>query len=36
MKHDTIPIEKPFIQKWDNYLWQHLQFTKNMGYNMYR
>lgn len=22
-------------QKWYNYLWQHLQFTKNMGCNMY-
>lgn len=32
---DTVSIEKPSAHKWYNYLWQHLQFTKNIGYNMY-
>lgn len=32
---DTISIEKQSAHKWYNYLWQHLQFTKNIGYNMY-
>lgn len=35
LAQDTILIEKPSIQKWYNYLLQHLQFTKNIGYNMY-
>ncbi|MEE0237288.1 MAG: hypothetical protein UD961_14185 [Bacteroidales bacterium] len=32
---DTVSIEKHSDHKWYNYLWQHLQFTKNIGYNMY-
>ena len=32
---DTVSIEKQSAHKWYNYLWQHLQFTKNIGYNMY-
>lgn len=32
---DMVSIEIPSAQKWYNYLWEHLQFTKNIGYNMY-
>lgn len=32
---DTVSIEKPSAHKWYSYIWQHLQFTKNIGYNMY-
>lgn len=32
---DTESSEKQSAHKWYNYLWQHLQFTKNIGYNMY-
>lgn len=32
---DTVSIERQSAHKWYNYLWQHLQFTKNIGYNMY-
>ena len=32
---DTVSIENSSAHKWYNYIWQHLQFTKNIGYNMY-
>lgn len=32
---DTESVEKPSSVKWYSYLIHHLQFTKNIGYNMY-
>ena len=31
---DTESVEKPSSVKWYSYLIHHLQFTKNIGYNM--
>lgn len=32
---DTTSVEITSTYKWYNYLWRHLQFTQNIGYNMY-
>ena len=33
--NDSVSIENTSGQKWYSYLWQHLQLTGNIGYNMY-